>query len=69
MIEIQRNAQKAPKKIPDPNKYNLIESIDSPAENPQPDGCTKFKAYPDSGTSTLIPTGLLIKSKTINSGY
>jgi len=44
-VEIERNAQKALKKIPIPYKSNIIEAIDSLAEDPRPEGCSKLKGH------------------------
>lgn len=46
-IEIERKAQKALKKNPNPYKSNLIEAIDNLAEDPRPEGCTKLKGQSD----------------------
>ncbi|TVQ03061.1 MAG: type II toxin-antitoxin system RelE/ParE family toxin [Balneolaceae bacterium] len=42
-VEIERNAQKALKKIPNPYKSNLIKTIDSLTEDPRREGCRKLK--------------------------
>ncbi len=42
-LQIERKAQKALKKIPDPYKSNLINTIDQLSDNPQPNGCKKLK--------------------------
>lgn len=42
-LQIERKAQKALKKIPNPYKANLIETIDRLSANPRPDGCKKLK--------------------------
>lgn len=41
--EIERKAQKALKKIPDPYKTNIIETIDELASDPRHHDCTKLK--------------------------
>jgi len=46
-IEIERKAQKALKKIPNPYKSNLIEAIDSLTKDPRPEGCKKLKGKSD----------------------
>jgi mRNA interferase RelE/StbE len=42
-LQIERKAQKALKKIPNPYKANLIQAIDQLSDNPRPDGCKKLK--------------------------
>jgi mRNA interferase RelE/StbE len=42
-VQIERKAQKALKKIPDPYKSNIIEAIDSLTNEPRPHNCTKLK--------------------------
>lgn len=42
-IRIERKAQKALKKIPNPYKSNLIQAIDDLSIDPRPGGCTKLK--------------------------
>ena len=43
-IEIDKNAQKSLKKIPDPYKSNIIETIDSLNNQPRPYKCKKLKS-------------------------
>ncbi len=46
-IEIERKAQKALKKIPDPYKSSIIEAINQLMEEARPQGCTKLKGATD----------------------
>ncbi|HET6527244.1 MAG TPA: type II toxin-antitoxin system RelE/ParE family toxin [Balneolaceae bacterium] len=46
-VQIERKAQKALKKIPNPYKANIIEAIDSLADKPRPHNCTKLKGASD----------------------
>ena len=46
-VEIERKAQKALKKIPDPYKSNIIEAIEELTNEARPPGCTKLKGASD----------------------
>ncbi len=46
-IEIDRKALKSLKKIPEPYKSSIIESIDKLPEEPRPEGCRKLKGAND----------------------
>lgn len=46
-VEIERKAQKALKKIPDPYKSNIIEAIEGLTNDARPPGCTKLKGASD----------------------
>lgn len=46
-LQIERKAQKALKKIPDPYKSNIIETIDDLTSEPRPHNCTKLKGASD----------------------
>jgi mRNA interferase RelE/StbE len=46
-VEIERKAQKALKKIPDPYKSNIIQAIEGLTNEARPSGCTKLKGASD----------------------
>ncbi|MBD3616644.1 MAG: type II toxin-antitoxin system RelE/ParE family toxin [Gracilimonas sp.] len=46
-VQIERKAQKELKKIPDPYKSNIIDTIEQLTEDARPPGCTKLKGASD----------------------
>ena len=46
-VHIERKALKALKKIPNPYKFNITDSLEKLSEDPRPSGCVKLKGADD----------------------
>ena len=68
-VKIERKAQKALKKIPDPYKSNIIKAIDRLTIDPRADGSTKLKGNSELGVSVRALIGLFIRSKKNSSWF